>query len=188
MTSYDGVVPWECPRNRVDGDDLSTELSSCIRNSPYKERLRVFGGNFSCIVPLEDDATLGIAHFSHRTQSYEFHTHHNGIITRVVIPVGCMIIFHANLYHYGDKAEVGLSSVKSSLRAFFYLTHEHINIYLTYETWKASYIQEGWCDDECNECSSFMDILKKERMVKYIFGQFILSRKNPSRTWNLVRL
>lgn len=113
-------------------------------------KLQEFMGKFSVITPVDDDETLGVVHSSHRTG---IHTrHHQGPITLVRIPEECMIIFHAQLWHYGDRSHLGSCRMKSNIRAFSYMRVKGFVIPQDMDTDAANQVYDGWCKESCDDC------------------------------------
>jgi len=75
-------------------------------------------GRYSMIFPLQHGGcSIGILHTSHLSTNPV----HLSQATRVFIPYGCFILFHARLYHYGDKSIMDCGRPHSSVRGFAYV-------------------------------------------------------------------
>ena len=77
------------------------------------------------------------------------------------IPDKCIIIFHAFLYHYGDKAQWYDHKFQANLRTFTYLREKEYLPNSHLETYQGSL--SDWCNNKCDPCKSFHEILKYQR-------------------------
>lgn len=95
------------------------------------EEINEFAGNFTFILPLGENSNLGIIHCSNRggTKSLdkENQMFHLGSASLVEIPDKCMILFHANLYHYGARSQFKTYKFLDNVRAFAYMCAKGTN-------------------------------------------------------------
>ena len=128
-------------RNRVE-DQIGQEIMPLLNivevdqwDWKYKkgrDKNKKVWGRFSMIFPLQHGGcTIGVLHGSHRSTI----PIHLSQATRVFIPYGCFILFHARLYHYGDKTTMDCGSPHSSIRGFAYVVEEDYPIQTYNETW-----------------------------------------------------
>ena len=117
-----------------------------------------FQGNFSIISPLGSPIRIGIAHGSHRSWDKLVHL---GSVTLVEIPDECIIIFHAFLFHYGDRAQWCDYQFKTNLSSFAYLREKNYNPTQQLETYHS--LSDNWCKYNCLQCASVNTVLKIDR-------------------------
>ena len=100
---------------------------------------------------------LGVFHCTHRLPNQKIHV---GGSSRVYIPKGCFILFHASLYHYGDKCLVDGGRVQTSIRGFTYMVEKGYVEPARVQTWVLQKIFA--CEKKgCMTCGNLFEILNK---------------------------
>ena len=71
-----------------------------------------------------------------------------------------MIIFHAYLFHHGDRSQLDGYELKKSIRFFAYLQDNNFVLPAAPETYHA--MADGWCHG-CKQCAEVKANLKDHR-------------------------
>ena len=133
----------------------------------HGKRNRKVWASYSMIFPLaRGGCNLGVLNGSHLSPK-EIHL---GTATKVHIPYGCVIIFHACLYHYGDKSQIEAGSYSKAPRAFSYIVeHNYPTPEESLKTWKLTPYRT--CDlkncKKCEDLKTFISNLVDTRQVWY---------------------
>lgn len=105
--------------------------------------------------------TIGICHGSHLGEVKDGFLHPGGI-GRVKVPMGCAIIFHSRLFHYGDKSRLvfGMGCSKT-YRAFSYVVEQiySVDVLETYPSKTNHFCQKKDCA-ECKTMKKTLNLLQ----------------------------
>ena len=136
-----------------------------LRSANTQNQPSTFAGNFSVINALGDPFQIGILHCSHRgptvNQDVTKQLVHYGSSSLVQVPANCMIIFHANLYHYGARSQFNAYTFLNNVRTFTYMAAKGTVLPIVEEI--GTDAQSTWCKMECEECKNVMKDLKEYR-------------------------
>ena len=96
-------------------------------NWKYKMKSRIkttkVWGRYSMIFPLGvDGCTLGVINGPH-IHSRKVHL---STAKRIHIPYGCLILFHAGLFHYGDRSLMECGGTYPAIRGLSYIVEKDI--------------------------------------------------------------
>ena len=151
-----GKSPWHFA-GKVKHDYVPGQHLMLTRKRAVESGARNCFGNFSVLSTLGWTFCVRISHSSHRLK-YEEDTTHVGSVTRVEIPIDCILIFHGLLYHYGGRDKWNVDVFETNLRGFTYLRDKD---------WKAnSFPKRFMCKEEyycsgCSKCLKIKGMLKK---------------------------
>ena len=175
-----GDVPWKVFGNKVLKPDESTHKT---RGQATINGATAFAGNFSVLMPQGSSFRIGVAHGTHRfwteeTDSEDIKCHLGGV-TLVEVPENCMIIFHAFLFHYGDRAMYEHFKFQRNYRLFAYLKDSQVVLPTISQTHHA--IMQFWCDESCDVCGDIHKKLKDD----FCSGSDDMVWRFPKNTYDL---
>ena len=112
---------------------------------------------FSILFPVKFAGfNIGILHGSHMIKT----TFHLGAVTKVHVPYGSVLLFHSDLYHFGDCTLIDGGKCTTSARGFSYVVEEGFPDEGEAKTFHLQ-DKETCSDLKCNKCEQLSNTLMK---------------------------
>ena len=109
------------------------------------------------IFPLERNRfNIGVMHGSHMSPL----PIHSGSMSKVHVPFGSVLLFHNDLYHFGDHTLMDGGKCATSVRAFCYVVDSKYKAPLEKKTYHLG--PNDLCEDKnCSTCQEMYGVLRQ---------------------------